>query len=89
MRFIYIEFFINRKYIILVGLRMMDFINYYNKNEDFVKKVVGRIIEELIKRFEERKTVMENVLIGIDGFFLMKLCIENSLVDGINVFLLV
>lgn len=89
MRFIYIEFFINRKYIILVGLRMMEFINYYNKNEDFVKKVVGGIIEELIKRFEERKTVMENVLIGIDGFFLMKLCIENSVVDGINVFLLV
>lgn len=75
-------------------------INYYCKKEDLdiVKKIVVGIIEELIRRFEERKMVMENVLIGIDwileneknyGFFLMELCIENSLVDEINVLLLV
>lgn len=43
-------------------------INYYCKKEDLdiVKKIVVGIIEELIRRFEERKMVMENVLIGID-----------------------
>lgn len=74
----------NRKYTTPAGLRMMDPINYYNKNEDSVKKVVGRIIEESIKRFEERKTAMENALTGTDGPSPMKPCIENSLVDGTN-----
>lgn len=74
----------NRKYTTPAGLRMMEPINYYNKNEDSVKKVVGGIIEESIKRFEERKTAMENALTGTDGPSPMKPCIENSLVDGTN-----
>lgn len=57
----------NRTYTTPAGLRMMGGeINYYCKKEDLdiVKKTVVGIIEESIRRFEERKTAMENALTG-------------------------
>lgn len=57
-----------RTYRTPVGFSMMPGIQYYDEKKDleYVKYQVREMIEESIRRFEKRKTAMENALTGME-----------------------